>query len=219
MHLDADGGWHQIWSEELELVEDRDVCSPHHRLAAGMAHLKRVARQLDRPEQTRGADAAVEVVDLRARTGLEQVDSYQREGALLTGARLGNVGSVEDADVAFEVVVVAIAAGGRPDGIRLRREPGEIPDRRGINVGAIEDGAGERQRKALWLAGLPDVDLGWNDVAPKIGLGGGSKGRPSRSSSARAGCASTCARAGPASAPAVSRIAPRRLRLRVGAGA
>jgi hypothetical protein len=49
-----------------------------------VADLEGVAGQLDRPEQARRLDAAVEVVDLGARTGLEEVNSYEGEQAALS---------------------------------------------------------------------------------------------------------------------------------------
>jgi hypothetical protein len=62
-------------SAELEAVDHGYLLGAQGGPATVVADPERVVGQLDRPEQARGQDPAVEVVHLRARTGLEQIHS------------------------------------------------------------------------------------------------------------------------------------------------
>ena len=66
--------------------------------------------KFDRPEESRQKDAAVVVVNLRARTGLEQVDSYEREGPAPRRTVHADVPPVHDPEVGLEVVRVSVAS-------------------------------------------------------------------------------------------------------------
>ena len=65
--------------EELERVDDRQVL--HVQDGAPVVHLEvdRALADVERPEQSRRQDAAVEIVHLRPRTGVEEVDSDEGE--------------------------------------------------------------------------------------------------------------------------------------------
>jgi hypothetical protein len=60
--------------------------------------------KLDGPEEPRLKDAAVVIVNLRARTELEEVNSYLGEGALPPRPLHADVPSLHDPDVGLEVV-------------------------------------------------------------------------------------------------------------------
>src|SRR5437588_11269005 len=53
-------------------------------------------RYLRGPEETRGKDGAVEIVNLGARTGLEQVNSYLDKGAAVVSTIRGHVFTLSD---------------------------------------------------------------------------------------------------------------------------
>ena len=65
--------------------------------------------KLDGPEEPRLKDAAVVIVNLRARTELEEVNSYLGEGALPPRPLHADVASLHDPDVGLEVVRLPVA--------------------------------------------------------------------------------------------------------------
>jgi hypothetical protein len=76
--------------------------------------IDRAFADVERPEEPGGQDAAVEVVRLRPRTGVEQVDSNQGERTTVDGP-VNDVFPVEGADVRFEVVRPAVAGADAAD--------------------------------------------------------------------------------------------------------
>jgi hypothetical protein len=64
-------------SEELEGVDHWQVPDAQERALVVHPEVHRAPADVQRPEETRWQDAAVEVVYLRPRTGVEKVDSYQ----------------------------------------------------------------------------------------------------------------------------------------------
>ena len=60
--------------------------------------------KLDRPEESRQKDAAGIVVNLRARTGLKQVDSYEGEAAVPRGPVDGDVLALHDPHVGLKII-------------------------------------------------------------------------------------------------------------------
>src|SRR6185295_16685096 len=97
--VEADRRRHQKRVRELEGVDHRQVVYPDPRALPVLAHLEGDLPELDRPEQPRQGDAAVVVMLLRARTGLEQVDSYEGEGPPVRRSVDGDVLAIHDADV------------------------------------------------------------------------------------------------------------------------
>jgi hypothetical protein len=77
---------------------------------------------VERPEEPGWEDAAVQVVQLRPRTGVEQVDSDEPERTPMDGA-VHDVLALEGSEVGFEVVRLAVAAGRRTDVERDRATP------------------------------------------------------------------------------------------------
>jgi len=67
--------------EELERVQHRQILHGQHGGSAVAADAYRIVVHRQRPEQAGREDATVEVVQLRARTGLEEIHSYERERA------------------------------------------------------------------------------------------------------------------------------------------
>ena len=78
------------------------------------SHDQRFIRDGDGPEQTRMGDPGVEVVHLRARTGLEQVDSDEPEGAVLVRAVGSDVDAAVDSHIGLHVEAIALTVGGAP---------------------------------------------------------------------------------------------------------
>lgn len=70
-------------------------------------------RYLRGPEETRGKDGAVEIVNLGARTGLEQVNSYLDKGAAVVSPIRGHVFALRDPDIASKGETVALTVCGR----------------------------------------------------------------------------------------------------------
>ena len=70
--------------------------------------IERRLPEVEGPEEARRQDAAVEVAQLRPRTGVEQVDSYQRERAVM-GVAVDDVIALERANIGLEVVGRAVA--------------------------------------------------------------------------------------------------------------
>src|SRR5262249_14615287 len=68
-------------SEEREVVHHGDVTQME--LGGPALDAECVIGEASRPEETRRCNATVEVVNLRARTGLEEIDSYESESAFL----------------------------------------------------------------------------------------------------------------------------------------
>ena len=123
LDMHADGGGNRVGTAELEGVDDRHVADRQHRAAAVTAEPQRVTWRGNGPEQPRRQDATVEVVHVRARPGLEEVNSYEGEGAVAPGAIGGDVGALVRPDVGLEVVLPAVAPRRSPDMERDGREP------------------------------------------------------------------------------------------------
>jgi hypothetical protein len=100
----------------------QDGAAPVHlEVDRGLAEVKR-------PEQARRQNAAVEIVQLRPRPGVEQVDSYQGERSVPDRA-VRDVLAFERADVRFEIVGLAVASAGAADVESEGREPVEVSNR------------------------------------------------------------------------------------------
>jgi hypothetical protein len=56
----------------------------------------------------------IEIVNLRSRTGIEQVNSYEHERSAMVGTIRRNKFTLKDTHVGHYAVVVAVAIGGRP---------------------------------------------------------------------------------------------------------
>jgi hypothetical protein len=76
LDLEADGCRHEEGARELEGVYDRHILRRYQCASPVPAHVEGTVGKLDGPEDPRQKDAAVEIVNLRARTELEQVNSY-----------------------------------------------------------------------------------------------------------------------------------------------
>src|SRR4030095_946575 len=103
-----------IRSEELERVDHRQILYVQDGTPAVDPEIDRALADVERPEEPGGQDAAVEVVHLRPRTGVEQVDSNQGERTMMDGP-VNDVLPVEGADVRFEVVRLAVAGADAAD--------------------------------------------------------------------------------------------------------
>jgi len=137
--------WCAGGAEELECVDQRYVfhvqdSSPvvHLEIDGRLAHVKR-------PEEARRKNAAVEVVKLRPRTGVIDVDSYQRERSSMNRA-VHHVLPLERSDVGLEVVRRTIAAPGGADMIGNRSRAIEVRQRPRLHVESRGRQPGERKR-------------------------------------------------------------------------
>ena len=106
--------------------------------------------KVERPKEARRQDTAVEVVHLRPRTGVEQVNSYQGKRSTLDGA-VRNAPPLEGADVGLEVVRRAVARAGGTDMVGESTRPIEVGNRRGFDIQAL----GVSPVKGRVTAGLP----------------------------------------------------------------
>ena len=71
---------------------------------------------------------------LRARTGLEEINSNEAECAVLRRAVRGDVAPTEGTHVGLQVVLLAVATGGRPGVEGQGGETGSIGNSAGVNV-------------------------------------------------------------------------------------
>src|SRR5262249_38211168 len=106
-----------------------------------------VVRDLQQPEQTVWSDPRIEIVHLRPRNGVEEVDSDLHEGAMRQGGFCLPRTSIHDgphvlalihADVRADVVELALIVGARARRIPHRYNAFEIGDAVGIRIEAIE---------------------------------------------------------------------------------
>jgi hypothetical protein len=104
--------------------------------------------KLDRPEESRQGDAAVIVVNLRARTGLKQVDSYEGEAAVPCGPVNGDVLALHDPKVGLQIVRVPVVPPRLADVVGKRGGAVEVGERARLDVETLERHAGERQHNA-----------------------------------------------------------------------
>jgi hypothetical protein len=110
----------------------------------------------ERPEETRRQDAAVEVVHLRPRTGVEEVDSNQGERTLVRHA-IDDELALERANVGFEVVRPAIARARSADMERDRSRSIEVRDCRRFVIEALK-GDSRKGKGHGGIAWSKDVD-------------------------------------------------------------
>jgi hypothetical protein len=105
-------------------------------------------RHLRGPEETRREDGGVEVVNLRARTGLEEVNSYLDESAVVAFPVRGHVFALEDPDIAGEDEMITLAIGGRARKHGYTCEAFEVGDGAGLDVeSVIADGDWPREER------------------------------------------------------------------------
>src|SRR5262245_45377685 len=107
--MDVNQRWRAVGPEELEGVDHRHALDVQHRSLVADLEVDGGFADVECPEESRGENAAVEVVQLRPRTGVIEVDSYQRERSAPDGA-IDDVLALESTDVGFEVVDPAVAA-------------------------------------------------------------------------------------------------------------
>src|SRR5919112_329084 len=107
---EAYGCRHEEGARELEGVYDGHILGRYHCASPVPAHVEGTLGKLHGPEEPRLKDAAVVIVNLRARTELEEVNSYQGEGAVPPGPLHADVASLHDPDVGLEVVGLPVAA-------------------------------------------------------------------------------------------------------------
>src|SRR4051794_3766775 len=107
---EADRRGDHVRSTELEAVDDRHVAGYKRGVLAVSADREVIHRDLHQPEQPRGLNAAIVIVNLRTRTGLEQIHSDVTEDAPspcpVSRAVLTSVGT----HVGLEVVPDTVAA-------------------------------------------------------------------------------------------------------------
>ena len=101
--------------------------------------------KLDRPEESRQGDAAVIVVNLRARTGLKQVNSYEGEATVPRGPVDSDVLALHDPKVGLQIVRVPVAPPRLANVVGERGGAVEVGERAWLDVETLERPAGERQ--------------------------------------------------------------------------
>ena len=95
--------------EELEAVDHGKALHVQHRSPVADLEVDGGFADVECPEETGGENAAVEVVQLRPRTGVKEVDSYQRERPAPGGA-IDDVFALEGSDVGLEVVHLSVVS-------------------------------------------------------------------------------------------------------------
>src|SRR5262245_47191539 len=98
LHAEVDHRGRVVRAEELERVDHGQVLHVQDGAPAVDREIDRALADVESPEETGGQDAAVEVVYLRPRTGVEQVDSNQGERAAMDRTA-NHVLSIECANV------------------------------------------------------------------------------------------------------------------------
>jgi hypothetical protein len=101
--------------------------------------------KLDRPEESRQKNAASIIVNLRARTGLKQVDSYEGEAAVPRGPVGGDVLALHNPHVSLQIVRVPVVPLRLADVKGHRGGAVEVGECARLDVEALEPPAGERQ--------------------------------------------------------------------------
>src|SRR5262245_34288162 len=101
---------------------------------AAATHHDGIVRDRHRPDETRRQDAAGEIVDPRARTGLEEIDSYEGEGAVMPGAVGRQVVSRHDPHVVHHQEAMAVSSRRTSLQVRQRHRTVEVADRAGIRL-------------------------------------------------------------------------------------
>ena len=95
------------WTEKRNVVDHAFFCQVKvHTL---VSYRIRFIRHLHDPEQARLGSVPIEIVDLCSRTGIEEVNSYEHEGATMVRAIGGDVFPAIETHVRAEVVLVALA--------------------------------------------------------------------------------------------------------------
>ena len=141
------------WSKEKRVVD----CALFGQVEARrpVAHGQRIIRYRDNPEQAGLGNVPVEIVNLRSRTGIEQVNSYEHERSAMVGTILRNVFTLEDTHVGGYVVAVAVAVRGRAPQITQRGKSPKIGDAVQFHIEALKP-----ERNRSWGE---DVDH-WREV-------------------------------------------------------
>ena len=96
-------------SQEQDVVDHAGFCQMEVHALVVLSN--GFIRHRDDPEQTRLRNVAVEIVDLCSRTGIEEVNSYEHEGATMVCAVGRDVLAAVEAHVGAEVVLVVVAVG------------------------------------------------------------------------------------------------------------
>jgi len=95
--------------EELEGVDHGQAFHVQHRSLVADLEVDGSLADVKCPEESGGENAAVEVVQLRPRTGVIEVDSYQRERSAPHRA-VDDVVALEGPDVGLEVVHLSVVS-------------------------------------------------------------------------------------------------------------
>jgi hypothetical protein len=106
-------------------------------------------RHLGSPEETRREDRRIEVVNLRARTGLEEVNSYLDESAVVAFPVCGHVFALEDPNIAGEDEMIALAIAGRPRKHGYACEAFEVGDGARLDVKSVVSYGGWAGKKRM----------------------------------------------------------------------
>ena len=149
LDLEADGCRHGNRVRELERVYDGHVPCLYNGAPTALAHAEGPMGKLDRPEESRQKNAAGIVVNLRARTGLKQVDSYEGEAAVPRGPVDGDVLALHDPHVSLKIVRVPVTPLRLADVVGHRGGAVEVGERAWLDVEALERCTGERQRNGF----------------------------------------------------------------------
>src|SRR5262245_33152481 len=146
LDLEAYGCRHRKHVGELERVYDGQVLYLKNCAPTARAYAESPTGKLDRPEESRQKDAAGIVVNLRARTGLKQIDSYEGEAAVLRGPVYGDVLALHNPHVGLKIIRVPIAPPRLADVVGQRGGAVEVGERARLDVETLERSARERQR-------------------------------------------------------------------------
>src|SRR5262249_50949722 len=107
----------------------------------------RVVRQRHRPDETRLGDSTGEVVHPRTRTGLEEIDSDEGEGAAMLRAVGGAIRARHDAHVVHHEEAVPVAPGRPAFQIDESDRAVEVADRARVGLRALYSEASRAGRE------------------------------------------------------------------------
>src|SRR3989454_12306059 len=108
---------------------------------------ERAVGKADGPHQARWRDPAREVVHVRARTGLEEIDSDEGERALPLDPVRGDVVSLEEPHVVHHEPAATARVPHPAAHVRERDEAPEVPDRARVGGEAVLEAERARARR------------------------------------------------------------------------
>ena len=146
-HRGTDGGWDLPRTQEKQIVRNRDVFY----VQRGDSSLRDQSAfgDLSDPEETGRTDTGIKVVNLRPRTGVEEVDSYQNKRAPMMCAIHGHILTLKHSHVAHQVVCLAVAARGSSSKGCLGHKTPEIGYAVGLNINTIKAERGRPWQKIV----------------------------------------------------------------------